>query len=697
MPLAQDDLRLWKRRLSNDLNAQALHHDRWKRAIRLFDTTYWDDLKAANSELVEVNYSTTFITTLVSAVFARAPKWRIEAKRPGRFYKFAETMGVLMEQFKEEAKLKELAIRCVVDAATCNIGWMEVGYYASLEQSLPAPETGSDEPGMIRRMGMLFKQLTTEPQDEEPAERGELFQQKRPGSFYLVRRSPWDVIKPADAYEYESLPYLWVRERMTYGDFLKRPDLINQDRIGVLPIPPSMRKISGRVTTSPYMSEAMYNPKAPSASLAGHDPDRPVEVFTCWDRRENHVFTISQTADAPHKEPQEWPYFAEGFPQKPLQFNYVPEIPDEEDNFYGFSDLDPIESQVMEKSSLRTQQGSIRRRAIVKVFVQQGSANESTLAKLQSPDIEVIPVPNITQIVISPPIQMPPAVLQYEDRIDSDLSRDSNMNILLADATQLGKIDRATVANYAQQSTASKSSYKVDRIESWVKELGRYQVGNFWQFLTADEVGERLGRLPTPEEWIALPDNVELAKRWVREELKLTTEAGSTKPLTVDVLERSNFMESLAIIQQVAPGIFASVQRQMVAVLVRKFNEPALEAIILSAMDQEEQETAMMENQLLQQGMLQVVSPHQDHQTHLVIHQQAAQHPVVAAHIQAHQVRIQEAAVAQKSVGQGVRQKAAAPSAAEVRQGGATRGMDLQGVSLRPKATGQRAFAESGG
>ena len=696
MPLSQDDLRLWKRRLSTDLAAQSQYHDRWKRAIRLFDTTYWDDLKAANPELVEVNYSTTFITTLVSAVFARAPKWRIEAKRPGRFYQFAETMQILMEQFKEEAKLKELAIRCVVDAATCNIGWLEAGYFSTMEQPIATPETGTDEPGMLRRMGALFKQLTQE-LPPEPSQQGELHQQKRPGSFYLVRRSPWDVIKPAGCYEYESLPYLWVRERMTYEDFLKRPNLINQDRMGVLPLTQGMRKLSDRVRSSPYTSEAMFNPKAPTASVATHDPDRPVEIFYGWDRRENQVFAISQTADAPHQDPQDWPYLAEGFPQKPLQFNYVPEIPDEDDNFYGFSDLDPIESQVLEKSSLRTQQGVIRRRAIVKVFVQQNSATESTLSKLQSSDIEVIPVPNVTQLVVSQGISIPNAVLQYEDRIDSDLSRDSGMSLLLADAAQQAQITRATVANLASQSTSIKTGYKVDRIESWVKEIGRYQVGIFWQFLSPEEVGERLGRLPTPEEWVVLPDNVELAKHWVRDELKLSTEAGSTKPLTVDVLERGNFMNSLAIIQQVAPGIFASVQRQMVATLVKKFNEPALEAMVLAALDTEEQETAHMETQLLQQGMPQVVSPHDDHQTHLAIHQQAAQHPIVAAHIQAHQVRMQESALAQKSAGQGVRQKSAAPSAAEIGQGGATRGMDVQGVALRPSVSGQRAFTQSGG
>ena len=696
MPLSQDDLRLWKRRLATDLAAQAHWHPRWKNAIRLFDTTYWDDLKAANPEIVEVNYSTTFITTLVSAVFARAPKWRIEAKRPGRFYQFAETMQVLMEQFKEEARLKDLAIRCVVDAATCNIGWLEQGFFASVQQPIPAPETGTDEPGMLRRMGALFKQLTEAQGEPEPSATGELHQQKRPGSFYLVRRSPWDVIKPADCYEYESLPYLWVRERMTFGDFQRRKDLIHQDRLGVLALKPGMRKLD-TIRTSPYTSEAVYNPKAPG-SVNGRDPDRPVELFTCWDRRENQVFTISETSDAPHKDPQEWPYFAEGFPAKPLQFNYVPEIPDEADNFYGFSDLDPIEAQVLEKSDLRSQQKSIRSRAIVKVFVQQGSSTESTLAKLQSPDIEVIAVPNIQSMVVSPPIQMPPAVLQYEERIDSDLSRDSNMNLLIADANQLGKVDRATVANYAQQSTTSKTGYKVDRIESWVKEIGRYQVGLFWQFLSAEEVGERLGHLPTDQEWVPLPDRIDLAKRWVREELKLTTEAGSTKPLTVDVMERDGFMNSLAILQQFAPEILtAPVKRQMMATLVKKFNEPALEAIIMASMDQEEQQTALMENQLMLQGMLQVVSPHEDDQTHLMVHQQAMGHPIVAAHIQAHQVRMQERVMAQQSAGQGVRQKVAAPSAAEIGQGGGTRSMDIQGVSLRPSVSGQKAFSQSGG
>ena len=67
------DLGLWKRRLIADRGAQVVYHDRWRRSIKLFDTTYWDDLKAMNPELVEVNYSTTFVTTLVSAIFTRTP------------------------------------------------------------------------------------------------------------------------------------------------------------------------------------------------------------------------------------------------------------------------------------------------------------------------------------------------------------------------------------------------------------------------------------------------------------------------------------------------------------------------------------------------------------------------------------------------------------------------------------------------
>lgn len=693
----RDTLHLWKRRLHTDLAAQAQYHARWRQAIRLFDTSYWDELKAANPELVEVNYSTTFITTLVAAVFARAPKWRIEAKRPGKFYQFAETMTVLMEQFKEEAKLKDLAIRCVVDAATCNIGWLELGFFPSVTEPIPTPETGEDTPGMLRRMQGLFQQLTASEPTAEPAQQGELHQQKRPGSFYLVRRSPWDVIIPEGCCDYDRLPYLWVRERMTWEDFTKNPRYKNQDRLGVLAARNSTQKLD-RIRTSQYSSESMYNGKQPSG-MSSRDPDRLVELYTCWDRRSNQVYTISESSDEAHEEPQDWSYLAEGFPQIPLQFNYVPEIPDDADNFYGFSDLDPIMAQVLEKSDLRTQQSAIRRRAIVKVFVQQGSATETQLAKLQSPDIEIIPVQNIQAIQISQPIQIPPAVLQTEERIDSDLSRDSGMALLLADAAQLASVDRATVANIAQQSSSAKASYKVDRIESWVKAIGRYQVGLFWQFLTADEVGERLGYVPNPAQWIALPQDLRMARDWIAKELFLTVEAGSTKPLTTDVMERDNFMKSLAIMQQVSPGIFKQVERQMLGVLVKKFNEPALEAIVMSAMDPQEQETASMENQLMLQGMPQVVGPHDDHETHLKVHAQGAQHPVIAGHIKAHQVRMQELAQAQTTAGQGVRQQSSAPSAAEVGQTGTTRSMDVQGVSQRPSAgsTGQSAFSRSGG
>lgn len=692
MPLSADDLALWKRRLFQDRAAQAPYHPRWKRAIRLFDTSYWDDLKRANPQIVEVNYSTTFITTLVSAVFARAPRWRITAKRPGRFFQFADTMQILLEQFKDEAKLKDLAMRCVVDVSTCNIAWLEAGFFPDVRHPIPEPETGQDEPSRMRRMEQLFRQLTGR-KEREPAQQGELHEQKRPGNFYLVRRSPWDVLIPAGHYEYERLPYLTVRERMTFGDFLANPRYQAKDRIGALAMS-KVREQFPQMRTSPYTSEAAFNPKAP-ISPKHQDVDRPFELYTVWDRRENQVFSFSETSDAPHEQPTDWPYFAEGFPQKPLQFNYVPEIPDETDNFYGFSDLDPIEAQVLEKSDLRSQEAAIRRRALVKVFVQAGSATESGLAKLQSADIEVIPVQNIQAIQVSQPIQLPPAVLQYEGLIDQDLSRDTGLPLLMTAVQQLAKIERATVANEAGQTTTLKTVFKVDRIEAWLRELGLYQIGLFWQFLTPEEVGERIGRIPNELEWVPLPQDVRLAKQWVRNELYLKVEAGSTQPLQLSLAEQSNFMKALAIIQQIAPDTFAASRRDLVAALLKRFDEPDLEAIVKATFDETAKQEALQENQFLQMGFPQVVGRNDDHQTHDAIHAQAQQTPLVVAHRQAHLVRVQEMLQARKTAGQGVRQAASAPSAAEINQSGTTRPTDIEGVASRSRQIGQQAFTES--
>lgn len=612
MSMHPDKLALWKRRLSLDLAHQATYHDGWRRAIRLFDTTYWDDLKRMSPGLVEVNYSTTFVTTLVSAVFARAPKWVVKPKRPGRFYQFAETMQILMDQFKDESMLKRLAIRCVVDTVTCNIGWIEQGFFSSINDPIPAPETGQDEGGITRRMDQLLQSLKGK--QDEPAQLGELQPQKRPGNFYMIRRSPWDVIIPAGQYEYESLPYIIVRDRMTWEDFVRNPRYINQESMGTLSVRPTSGRLS-EVRTSPFTSGAMFNPKAPSASMRTHDPDRPVEVFRVWDRRDNEVFTFSQSSEVEHEEPKEWPYFADGFPVKPLQFNYVPEIPNEKDNFYGFSDIDPIEAQVLEKSDLRTQQSAIRKRAIVKILVQQGSSTESVLNKLQSPDIEVIAVPSIQAIQVVSPISIPEAVLQTEERIDSDLSRDSGLPLLLADVSQTAKIQKATVANLAAETTSLKTSYKVDRIESWVGDIGRFQVGLYWQFLTEDEVAERLGRLLKPGEWIPLPEAKEMAIKRVRDELLLSVEGGSTKPINIDAVERTNYMNSLAVIQQVAPDLFAQLKRPFIAQLMKKSNLPDMEALVMAALDAEEEQTAEMENKLMLQGMPQVVGPNDDHLT----------------------------------------------------------------------------------
>ena len=687
-----DDHQLWLRRIAAAKAMQAKRHALWKQSLDLYSMQYWRDngfFGNLTDLTIPVNYTTTYVLTKVASVYARNPKIFVKP-RPGRSRSqpFAETMERLIERFWDEQNLKEVFLEVVRDAIIFGIGWVEAGYLESVE-ALPAPLPAPEEDqGLLDSLMNSLKEMVREP-DPLPSEQGELSEQKQIGEFYCIRKSPYDVLWPAGFHNYASLPYLIIQERLVAEDFLRHPRYRHKElALRSLKAPTSR---SGKFITSDYQRPVTAGQMH---TRWGVDDQQVITLSHLWDRRAMEVTTISSSSVEPHAGPDPWPYYAEGFPVMPLRFTSIPDTL-EEANAYPFGSIEPFIGQVLEKSNIRQQMSEHRKRANLIIFAQKGSATEQEVSNYAQATgaVEVVPITNPAAIVQSQPIQIPPAVLQTEAAINQDLERESQLSLTLADSSRAASIDKATVATIVQGAANLGTVYAVDRIESFSKQVARYVSGLFWQHMTRFDVGDVLGVLPDQEAWPSLPVNPTLARQRTRRELELLVEAGSTRPIQDDVLDREQYIRALATMQATSPMIYKRIEREAMAILAKKFREPALEALILNAVGEDEQQVIEMENQLLSQNIPQIVGVCEDHEAHLKGHAKV-QTPMGQAHLQAHQVRLQEVMAGQTSAGQGVRQSSMAPSAAEVGRMGTPRMSDLGGQSLNlRKGTGSEAVS----
>lgn len=675
-----EDHQLWLRRITAASQEQQRRHAAWKQSLDLYSMEFWKQQGFAGNltdHTIPVNYTTTFVLTKVASVYARNPKIFVKP-RPGRarFQPFADTMEQLIERFWDEQELKETFLEVVRDTILFGLGWVECGYLKSVD-ALPDPVPPPEEDqGLLSSLMSSIQEFITEP-EPHPSEQGILNEHQQVGEFYCIRRSPYDVLWPAGFHSYAALPYLIYRERLLVEDFLRHPRYQHKEQaLRSLEAPKSR---NGKFVTSDYS-----RPMTPGQlhSRWGIGDQQSVELYHLLDRRNQEWTTISKGSVEPHAGPDDWPYYAEGFNLLPLMFTSIPDTP-EDAHPYPFSAVEPIIGQVLELSNIRRQMSEHRQRANFVALVQKGTLTEQEISNYAqaSGAMDVVPISNPAAIVLSAPVNVPPAVLQTEAAIKQDLERESQLALTLADSSRAASIDRATVATIVQGNMNLGTVYAVDRVEAYSKRVARYLAGIFWQHMTRMEVGEVLGTLPSPDAWPTLPQNPDLARKRIRRELEFRVEAGSTRPIQDDVLDREQFIRAIATVQATAPLLFKRIEKPMVALLAKKFREPALEQLILNAVSEEEMETVQAENQLLAQGAPQIVSPGDDHEVHLKGHQAVDNTPMGMAHIQAHMVRLNELLSGQKGAGQGVRQSTASPSAAEVDRMGTPSMSDVGGQS----------------
>ena len=691
--MTPDDHAVWLKRVSQAEAQQALRHGHWQQALDAFSMELWTQQfpgTPVSDERVPVNYAVTFVLTRIASLNARNPKIFVRPRSGmGRMQPFAETMERLLERFWDDAELKEEATLVLRDAILFGIGWMEVGYTASLRHRPKPVPVGEAEEQEAASKG-LFDQLRDVLGQKPPAlpsEQGELEPQRQVGEFYCVRRSPYTVLLADGFQRVKTMPYLILWDRLRAEDFLRNPRFQNKER--ALFSSNDSTKRNG-LKTAEYTFDRGSGPG--ELRRYGVTDQQTIDLYQVWDRRSMTVTTISKGCDVPHEGPDEWPDLADGWPVVDLTFVDVPETP-EQAHPYPFGFLQPIMGQIMELSGIRQSMVEHRRRAQHLLIVTKGGLTEQEVANYARTNdaVAMVPVTNAEAVKVAPAVAIPNAVFETERAIKEDLDRDSMMQLAL-DPNAAAKTDRATVANIIQTNANLGTVFFVDRIEGFHRRVGRALSQRFWQYKTRMQVGEELGVLPDPEAWPPLPKDAALARKRIQRELELRIEGGSTRPIQDDVLDREQFLRYISIFQAVSPGRFKRVEPMVLSLMAKKFREPALESAILRAMDEEEAQGAQTENMLLLQGHPQYVSPGEDHETHDQVHSQAEQTPLVVAHRKAHAVRQNELMAGQATAGQGVRQSTAAPSSAEVSRMGTPDLTDVGGQSFNVRrGTGQEA------
>jgi len=123
-------------------------------------------------------------------------------------------------------------------------------------------------------------------------------------------------------------------------------------------------------------------------------------------------------------------------------------------------------------------------------------------------------------------------------------------------------------------------------------------------------------------------------------------EAGSTQPPSDTAIERKQLIDlTIGVLGQ--PMLQRFVNFRVLLQKIAKTFPSLKDSKIFTGGIEDEQQLAQMENQLLQQGIIQLVHPNDDHDIHMEVHAMIAQDPkatspIVAQHLQSHNDFIME-------------------------------------------------------
>src|SRR3990167_10924474 len=214
---------------------------------------------------------------------------------------------------------------------------------------------------------------------------------------------------------------------------------------------------------------------------------------------------------------------------------------------------------------------------------------------------------------------LPPDVYNVDALIKQDLQMGTNMGQLMFQAQQGQRT--AAQANIAQSGLQLKASARVDAVEDFTVKVAKKIAYLLWNFYDREKISQIIGEQITPNMWLDLPDDSKERMRMIHSEMQFRIDAGATAPPKDETVERKQWLDAMSIISTIAPERLN--KEEAVKSIVKTFKYiKDINKIVISN-DEGEMQAATQENQLMSQGMPQVVSPNENHQIHIQVHSQA--------------------------------------------------------------------------
>ena len=622
--MTPEEHKIWLGRIGRAQSNQDKVKHRWKTALKLYNTTYFDDeFGGFNRERVDVHFANWYINNVIYLTYSRDPYMFVKTEN-NRLSSFAATMERLLNKTWKQLSMKQHAKRAIHSASLMPPAWIKTGYTAKIGEDTAKLDK---EKGILQKVKDALTDAVGEKKESSPEEQGVLNQYIEEERVFAHWVPSWNMLMPEGYHLLSDMPYLIEKETVARIDFRNNPLYKNKEGVSGASKPIANNKSGQTQLHSPTFDNTGSN-----SADGGDTETNTIDLFHIHDRRSKKRFTLSTEFAGAHFE-GDWD--EEDFPYEDLMFDET--LPfNEVPNPYPPNLLEPIMSQIIEQSQARTQMVKWRKRASSIILVQRGSAGEEDIKQIEDTEaVQIVYVSNIEAFRIANTGNLPNQVFEVDKLIKQDLQTGTNMGQMMF-APQPGQ-RTATQASISQQGLEIKSSARVDMVEDFTVRIATQLARKLWTFYDKDKVAEILGEELTDDMWLPLPDDKKERKR-ILLDLQLSIEAGSAAPPKDESVERKQLMDAVSISASVAPESIkkAGVLKEIFKTFKHINNVDDL----VKGNDEEEAQAAQQENELLEQNIPQVVSPNENHEVHVQVHSQGPQTEVKDQHLAEHGQRL---------------------------------------------------------
>ena len=598
----------WMGRIQKCEAAQDAKKQERLQAIKLFTTEFLGKPTNNNTELSEVNFVYEYVKIKLAAVYSRDPYIFVRTNSTQR-YRFVETMERVINIFWKRLRVKNKYKQALLDGILQPPGWIELGYMLISEKNKIKKDIEAE-----------FPELKSIEKDEykTEAQQGILDEKIKEDDVFCRHRSTWEILWPDTVHDIRNNPYHVIREKITLEDLLMDP------RYGKAKY--RLPGVQAGYRQSQQNRVYKMDTQVPLINMNSYEADHEATIITLyhiWDRRSLKVFTIAKNFTEETLYENDWPYAIKTFPFFPLILNEVPAT-DDKANSYPISDITPMLPQLKELSYISSAMNRHRKRAGTLLIVKKGALSDTQKTNImRASDVDMVELDNIDENNLKgfTPPAIPSDFYQLRNIILDDLSRISGYSQLINSAKG---VETATESENIRAGALLRQNEQIDIVEDHIIDVATYLASLLWQFKNRKQIEELIGEPVDEEMWPDFPEDEGEAKKIIENDLYFNIEAGSTQPPKDQAIERKQWTDVVGMIKVNFPGRLKD--DVIVPQLLKKYDFKDIDSAVIKY-DDEETAVAQKENELLMQGIQQVVGPNENHNLHLQVHAQAYQTP----------------------------------------------------------------------